>query len=326
MKQTPRHIVITDRDHGLPYSKGLMASSLTVSGLPPATAFRIAEQIEESLTEQGRFEVTSGELRDLAASQLGSVSERYATTYMRWQAVEDLAVPLIILVGGVTGVGKSTLATQLAARLGITRVISTDAIREVLRSVLSEDLMPTLHVSSFEAHLKSKVPSPAGEEVINGFKEQVQAVSVGIKALIARAIAEGTDIIVEGAHVVPGFLSGWEQEFADCVLVPLVMSVSREDLHRSHFYMRSNEKNRPGDKYISSFEKIRLIQGHINALAERYGVQVVEAFDLDSTINEVVAIVVEKALTSTNNGAPRVLNLDKQKPPPMRVMGRRKDQ
>ena len=72
--------------------------------------------------------------------------ERYAKNFLRWREVERLDVPLVILIGGTTGVGKSTIATQLAARLGIVRVVATDAIREVMRSMLSSELMPTLHV------------------------------------------------------------------------------------------------------------------------------------------------------------------------------------
>jgi CRP/FNR family cyclic AMP-dependent transcriptional regulator len=40
------------------------------------------------------------------------------------------------------------LATQLATRLGIVRVVASDAIREVMRALFSHELMPTLHASS----------------------------------------------------------------------------------------------------------------------------------------------------------------------------------
>jgi len=36
-----------------------------------------------------------------------------------------------VLIGGTTGTGKSTVASEVAHRLGITRVTSTDFIREV---------------------------------------------------------------------------------------------------------------------------------------------------------------------------------------------------
>ncbi|HVE75147.1 MAG TPA: AAA family ATPase [Actinomycetota bacterium] len=297
-RKRSQHIVITDRDYGLPYSKGLMASSLSVSGLPAAEAFAIAERIEQKLLGEHRLEITSKELRDIAAGFLRERGERYADSYLKWQTVEELDVPLVILLGGATGVGKSTVATQLATRLGITRVVSTDAIREVLRSALSADLVPSLHVSSFNADVVAPVAvRNSSDAVLVGFQEQVQAVAVGIKGLIARALEEGTDIIVEGAHLVPGFLDGWEEEFKEAVLVPIVMCVGDEDLHRSHFHMRAIEtKSRPHGKYLDSFEKIRLIQDHVNALAEERGVPVVEVFDLDSTIQEIVSLVVKKTL------------------------------
>lgn len=292
------NIIIKDKDHGLPYSKGLMAASLSVSGIPAQKAFLLAAEIEESLLESQTYEVTNEELRDIAAKALGSVDRTYATSYLNWQRVEDLNIPLVILLGGATGVGKSTVATLLAARLGITRVISTDAIREVLRAAVSRDLLPMLHVSSFNADTVLEVPlAEASASVIMGFQEQVQLVSVGVKALIARAIEEGTDIIVEGAHLVPGFMQGWEEEFSEAVVVPIVMSVGAEELHRSHFEVRAAEvRNRPRDKYLSSFEKIRTIQGYINSLAKERDVPVVEVFDLDSTLQEITSFVITSAL------------------------------
>lgn len=302
-----RNIVITDKSHGLPYSKGLLASSLMSSGAPPRQAYHVAELVEGSLRESGVFEISSEELRKLAASLLATeVGEDFANAYLKWQAVEELDTPLIILVGGATGVGKSTLATRLAVRLGITRVTSTDAIREVLRAAFSEDLMPTLHSSSYEADTMLRVPiTKKVNPLIIGFQRQVAAVSVGMKALISRALEEGTDIIVEGAHVVPGFLDGWEQEFHQAVIVPMVVTVSDGKLHRSHFYRRAaGGSRRPLDRYLLAFEKIRTLQAYIKQLALERGVPVVEAVDLDSTLQEMVGIVVEKALAHAQGQQP----------------------
>lgn len=295
-RKNPRHITITDQSHGLPYSKGLMTSSLMTSGLQQGEAYRIASRIEETLTEQGVFELNSGDLRALAAQMLGEAGEEYANAYLRWQAVEELDIPLVILLGGATGVGKSTIATQLAARMGITRVVSTDAIREVLRAAFSPELIPTLYTSSFTADAALRSPPRASTDLlILGFQEQVSAVSVGIKALVARALEERTDIIVEGAHLVPGFLEGWEQEFKEAVLVPVVIKVGVESLHRSHFHMRAVDA-RPTERYLESFDKIRRIQSFVTEHAVRHGVPVLDSYDLDSTLQEIVNIVTAKAL------------------------------
>src|ERR1051325_1560985 len=162
MTQNPRHIVISDDEHALPYSKGLMASSIMATGLPPARAFQVAERIEERLHTNGLASISRAELAELASQVLvEEVGQRYADSFAKWQVVNQIDRPLIILIGGATGVGKSTVATQLAGRLGITRVIPTDAIREVMRSMFSEELMPTLHTSSFDAaHLALRRPPP----------------------------------------------------------------------------------------------------------------------------------------------------------------------
>src|SRR5205814_9194495 len=127
----PKVIVISDRRQGLPYSKGLAASELMVTGLSPYRAYQVAEQVEERLLERRVLSVTAGELDDLTATVLTDMAgERYAANWLKWREIGNLDVPLVLLIGGATGVGKSTLATQLAVRLGIVRETATDAIRE----------------------------------------------------------------------------------------------------------------------------------------------------------------------------------------------------
>src|SRR5437773_9891123 len=110
-----RVIVISGTEPGLPYSKGLRASELMVTGLSPYRAYQVAEQVEERLREQRVASVTAEELDDLTIDVLTDVAgERYATNFLKWREVRNLEMPLVIMIGGATGVGKSTIATQLA--------------------------------------------------------------------------------------------------------------------------------------------------------------------------------------------------------------------
>src|ERR687893_515228 len=222
------HIFISEQEHGLPYSKGLTASSLMVTGLGPAQSYAVANRVEEELTALGQPTVSETQLRDLTLEILRrEAGDKYAEALLKWQSIAELDVPLVILIGGATGVGKSTIATQLATRLGITRVVSTDAVREVLRSAFTADMFPTLYASSFEADKAVRQPIPhSGDRLIIGFREQAAAVAVGAQSLIDRAVAEGTDLIVEGAHLVPGFLEGVDSSRG--VIVPLLVIVEDE--------------------------------------------------------------------------------------------------
>ncbi|HYH27511.1 MAG TPA: 2-phosphoglycerate kinase [Actinomycetota bacterium] len=296
-KKRNTHITISDREHGLPYSKGLMASQVMVSGLSPYRAYQVAEQIEDRLIERRVDSVTSEELQALAVRVLEEIAgDRYAKNFVRWQEVSKLDVPLVLLIGGATGVGKSTIATQLAARLGIVRVIPTDAIREVMRGLFSRELMPTLYTSSFDADsaLRQPPPPPA-DQVIVGFREQTSAVSVGVRSLIERAAVEGTSAIIEGAHVVPGFLD--DRAYAERVLtIPLVVTVEDEELHQSHFVARTADAAaRPFERYLKAFPNIRKVQKYIKRQALTHDWPVVASYNLDQTIASIIDLVVERA-------------------------------
>lgn len=135
----PPAVLIRDGSHGLPYSKGLTANTIMASGLAPQRAYEVAQRVEDELLESGRETIDAQDLRALVASVIRTeAGDRYAEAYEKWQAIGSLDVPLVILIGGATGVGKSTIATQLAARLSIPRVFSTDGIREVMKSTVSE--------------------------------------------------------------------------------------------------------------------------------------------------------------------------------------------
>jgi 2-phosphoglycerate kinase len=298
-----KHIFITESERGLPYSKGLTASSLMATGLGPGRAYAVANKVEEELRDSGSPYVTEEALRDLTVQVLRrEEGESYAQAFVKWQSVAELDIPLIILLGGATGVGKSTIATQLASRLGITRVVSTDAVREVLRSAFTEEMFPTLYASSFEADNAVRQPIPhSGDKLIIGFREQAAAVAVGAQALIDRAIQEGTDMILEGAHLVPGFLQSVESDKA--IIVPLLITIDDEDLHRSHFFRRGRDANgRGGQRYLNAFKKIRRLQKYMASSSLMRGVPMISHYDLDATLSEVIDHVINKALDSVEKG------------------------
>lgn len=295
---THRGVIVRDGDHGLPYSKGLTANTVIASGLSPQRAYQVAQVIEDRLAATGRQSVDIAELRRLTIDVIRTeAGDRYAAAYEKWISVGNLDIPMIILIGGGTGVGKSTIATQLAARLGIVRVISTDAIREVMKGTFSKEFMPTLYTSSFDTADVVKVKSTrADDAVLVGFRDQVSAVSVGINALIERAVNEGTDVIIEGAHVVPGFINP-EVFTKKAVIVWLVIQVEDEALHKSHFFVRAHEtRSRPVERYLAHFQNIRKIQKYIKSLALQHGVPIISNYNLDAAIGSVIEHVIDSAV------------------------------
>jgi 2-phosphoglycerate kinase len=288
------YILVRGTKTGLPYSKGLLASSVLATGLSPATAYEVAEAVEARLRDGETVEIDVDELRQVVAEVLrDEVSHDASARYLRWQRAQQRDLPLIVLIGGAPGVGKSTVATQVANRLGITRIVSTDAVREVMRSVISVELLPSLHVSSFEAdEALPDALSPGADPVLIGFLRQTASVAVGVEHVIRRAVVERTDMIVEGVHLLPGAVRLPQPR--EAIITPCVLTIADDDVHRSHLIGRSQDvPSRPRQRYLERFLEIRRIHDLVAARAEREEVQGVSSYSLDRTVAEVTALVVE---------------------------------
>ena len=286
---------ILDAGHAVPFSKGLLGQSLTATGLSPHGASEVALAVETELVMRGAQRVSVEELDRLVEQVLGRMEGvPWVERYHKWHQLALQDRPVIILIGGTTGVGKSTLATTLAHRLGIVRIIATDAIREVMRSFFSAALMPAIHYSSFDAGGSVRVPiGPSLDPNIVGFVEQVEAVNSGINAIVDRAIKEATGMVIEGVHMVPGFMASPSGE--DALVLPMVVALRDEELHRSHFVIRDRETDgrRPFKRYLRNFDQIRKIQDFIIRRAEAEGTLIIENLNIDDTVGLVVDALYE---------------------------------
>ena len=289
-----RQIVLSDKRHGLPFSRGLLAQSFTATGLGPGLAHKIAQAIQDDLLSREEYSVTVARLRELGHDfLLDMAGEQYARRYTRIYKLSMLDKPVIILIGGTTGVGKSTIATEVAHRLGITRIVSTDSIREVMRGIFTRELMPAIYESAFNAWRGLRVPVPHGANpVIVGFREQTAVVTTGVKALIDRSVLEGDSLVLEGVHLVPGYLE--PRQFKGARVVQLVIGVEDEDAHRSHFYIREVQTDgmRPFERYRANFGNIRLLGHYIEDLAREHETTVLYSHQLDLTVADVIEQIV----------------------------------
>jgi 2-phosphoglycerate kinase len=279
---------------GLPYSKGLMARALIAIGVPADQAYGLARRIELDLAEAGEPAIDIERLEVLAFEVLGEDEGARAVHRLRRLAdLQQLDVPLIVLIGGSTGTGKSTVAAEVAHRLGITRVASTDFIRQTMRAFFSPEFMPTIHYSSFEAG-RALDDDVTGDPTIVGFLDQCRHVCVGVDAAIRRALTEGWSMVLEGVHLVPGLLPA---EVEGTLLVHVVLEIADEDVHRTHFHVRDIVSGgvRPMDRYLDRLDDIRRVQSYIASRARREGVPVVENANVGRSIDTVIGLVMDAA-------------------------------
>ena len=284
-------------DEGPPWSKGLMARALAATGLTPTRAYDLARLAEADMGKRREVVLDLDRLSELATEVLGeSEAIRTIRRLRRLQVLQQLELPIFLLVGGATGTGKSTLATETAHRLGITRVTSTDFIRQTMRAFFSREFMPSVHFSSFDAELGlSRADEDlAGDAPLLGFLDQTRNVLVGVEAAIDRSLTEGWSMVLEGVHIVPGMIS---VDRADALVVQCVVAISDEDLHRSHFWVRDSATDglRPLEKYLDGMPEIRMIQDVLLERARRFDVPVIENTSFDEAIGQMLDLVLTGA-------------------------------
>jgi len=292
--------VIGEDEVRVPYSRGILAQSLMALGLGPDMSYQLAKRTEVALWRLGQRDLRVATLRgSVKRLLLQEAGEEFVRRYELLHALRRPERPLVILIGGAPGVGKSNLASALAYRLGLPRIVSTDAIRQALRSLISPELSPELHTSSFTAWraelLPSEQPKPKRKRVVRGFQRQVQQLTAPLQAIVDRSVAEASSVVMEGVHLVPGFMS---LEQPGATVVELILNVADPELHRSYFGTRElqTQSRRRREHYLTHFDEIRMIQDFCLAQAKTENVPVVDAGDFDEMIDHAIEVILNAAL------------------------------
>ena len=285
-------ITIVKGGRETPFSRGILAQTLAQAGAKLELAYRIASEVRTELLAEERFVVEEEEVLARVRAKLQITDALIVSRLDKWRVLRDSTEPIVILIGGATGVGTSTLAADVARRLNIQSVIGTDAIREVLRRAISPDLLPMLHRSSFDIKPEDiRVPVAKEETVLFGYRSQASQVSVGVEAIVERGIKEGTNLVIEGVHLAPEIILNRYRDHPN--VCPLVVYLSDDEAHRARFHVRAlgTAMRRPAEEYIAHFKEIRQIHDYILESAVRSGVYAVENLAIESTSDAAVAFV-----------------------------------
>lgn len=285
---------IHEKGGSQPFSKGVLAQSLLAAAIDPNDAFDVARRIEAELYRSGVRDVDRARLRELACRTLASVvGPQSAERFLIWRHYQEPERPVILLLGGAAGVGKTSLGLEVAHRLGIGRVLSSDSVRQIMRIMLSPELSPAIHGSSYDAY-KLFAPDALGDDpVIEAFRAQTSTVAVGVRASMDRAVAENTSLVLDGVAIVPGMIDpAAYAEFADVIF--LVVATLDSEVYRGRFAARAEgESQRAAHRYLDNLGAILRIQEHFLEAAERYHIPIVDNVSFDRAVVQIIRYVTE---------------------------------
>ncbi len=129
----------------------------------------------------------------------------------------------IILIGGASGCGKTTLARRLCHALEIDHRLSTGFIREMLRDQTSPQESPALFTYTFKA------PDP-----VQALVRQSEILARYVRVCIHRAVEEGSSLIIEGNHLIPALYHATDCDLYMILAAPALQEHYRRLTGKSH--------------------------------------------------------------------------------------------
>ncbi|UCE11763.1 MAG: hypothetical protein JSW61_07490 [Candidatus Thorarchaeota archaeon] len=288
---------IGPKDSAIPYPQAMIRGKLRLCGLGSEDASHISQDVFWQVTRSNSVEL------DILNEATRNVIERRHTShaedfdllvqYDRLRRETDIVSPVVLVLEGASATGKSLLAMSMIVNLGATRFVSTDTVRQVLRSTLNEDDYPELFCHTYQAHHYKQAGDKKLSPVVRGFLAQNDLIQPTLNSTISRVLHEGAEAVIEGVHIIPGTLQQLGRGVIEVLINP-----SEGD----HFRMFSTKHDASGLKSVSAddrqrkdeFQSTRIIQEYLLEQAERNHVPVVHLADYETSETEICRIVMDR--------------------------------
>ena len=305
--------VESDNGQFAAFSPSRYRVDLEAIGLTSDEALSIVDEVSAHLLRRNKPDVTGRYIAKITYRLLRKSKDLGSKVAHRWLVWRDFlhsGRPLVFLIGGTAGCGKSTIATNIASRLEIPRMQSTDMLREVMRTLIPADVEPVLHKSSYSAWQELPADVLDAEDknsrIYIGYCRQAEIMSDPIKAVINRALHERVSIIVEGVHFHPSIIKSIIEP-DDALVVPVMLAVLKRKRLQNRLKGRStNVPQRRAERYLKHFENIWKLQTYLLSEADQTGVPIISNTDRDDVFREIMLYTIDKLAADFNKSADQV--------------------
>ncbi len=189
--------------------------------------------------------------------------------------------PLIWLIGGAAGTGKTKVAYELAAQLRIP-LVEIDDIVEALLVMTSPDEQPALHY--WRTHPEAAELS--AEAIMKLQISVAEAIGPAIEAVIANHLETRTSVVIEGDYLLPTLAA--QASFGGITARGRIKSVFLSELDESQL-VRNFAEREPGEPpQVGRARVSRLYGTWLAAEAKRSGTPAVAARPWSSALDRVL--------------------------------------
>jgi len=217
--------------------------------------------------------------------------EKYLDRYLTMKEYTTLLrsgkqkLPIVIVLAGFPGIGKTILAKELALIYGINVVIGGDALRSSLRSFLKKSDNPEFHNSVYNAW--KHFGEYTEVNLIKGFESQSTIMNKTVEHLIAdRGLRDGESMIVEYLHFLPAQIN--KDLFKHPSVIPIVLKINDRNEYEKRIQSREKYSHlrSPGKRLLDHIDQYLVLQEHQCKEAKKHKIIVVgvDQFELSMDI------------------------------------------
>ncbi len=119
-----QEIRIQGTRYSMTFSNGILSSSLLRAGMDPTHSAEFAEHIRKHLIATNQMDIDETLLSELVIQELDNKNfKKVADYYTILNQIKTQNLGIVILIGGITEIGKSIIAKEVSYRLGINNSI-----------------------------------------------------------------------------------------------------------------------------------------------------------------------------------------------------------
>lgn len=188
----------------------------------------------------------------------------------------------VILIGGTQGTNKTLIASRLAKKLNISHLVSTEQIKEIIKSIISKDQLPSVYENVFNIkHTANEITN----DKIWGYLRQTIDLKPCIEALINSSSMFKDALIIEGIHLIPDLFKIPD----DIKLYHFILYQPDEQLHSRLIHQNTKYQ-------IEDYSKIRSFQDYLVGSVKNNSTYLINSSNVESATTDILSKLSRKTL------------------------------
>lgn len=243
--------------------------------------------------------LTKSTLEEEIQASLKEIDVKYLNRYLIFSEYKTLVnnelqkLPIIPIIVGIPGIGKTTIAKELSTALSIGIVIGGDTLRSSLRSIITKRENEIFHDSIYNTW--KYFGDYSRENLILGYKSQAKIMNKVVERMIIdRGLRDGESMIVEYLHFLP---TQFTTKFLKHVsIIPILLEISDETIYQERLEERSKYSHlrSSGDRLLKQMDKYLEIQDFILSECSKKDFEIVNMNNLSKGLDKILDYVLKR--------------------------------